>query len=138
MSARAPSAADQQLHRVELLISGILRAGVCLSFLLIVAGTLVTFLHHPSYLASEAALQRLTRPGAAFPHTAREELTAIRELRGQAVVVLGLAVLVATPVLRVAVSIAAFAVQRDRAFVLITCVVLALLLLSFFLGRGGG
>jgi uncharacterized membrane protein len=50
----------------------------------------------------------------------------------------GLLLLIATPVLRVAVSILAFVYQRDRAFVAITSIVLALLLTSFVLGRGGG
>jgi uncharacterized membrane protein len=46
--------------------------------------------------------------------------------------------LIATPVLRVAISVLAFVYQRDRTFVVITTVVLALLLTSFVLGRGGG
>jgi uncharacterized membrane protein len=47
-------------------------------------------------------------------------------------------VLVATPVARVALSIAVFARQRDRTYVVITSIVLGLLLLSFALGRAGG
>ena len=50
----------------------------------------------------------------------------------------GLLVLIATPVLRVAVSILAFWQEGDRKFVLITSVVLALLLASFLLGKVGG
>jgi len=49
-------------------------------------------------------------------------------------VAFGLLVLIATPVTRVAVSIVAFIRMRDRRYVVITTVVLALLLLSFFLG----
>ena len=56
---------------------------------------------------------------------------------GQAVIVLGLILLIATPVVRVAVSTAAFAQQRDRAYVAITLVVLALLGVSFVLGKAG-
>ena len=40
--------------------------------------------------------------------------------------------------MRVAVSVFAFVYERDRKFVLITAVVLALLLLSFMLGRAEG
>jgi len=50
------------------------------------------------------------------------------------VVALGLLLLIATPVLRVAVSIVAFVQQGDRLFTLITAVVLGILLLSFALG----
>jgi len=59
-------------------------------------------------------------------------------LRGQALVMLGLLVLMATPVLRVAVSLVSFLRSRDRAFTLLTSAVLVLLLLSLFLGKAGG
>jgi uncharacterized membrane protein len=58
--------------------------------------------------------------------------------QGRAIVMAGLLLLIATPVLRVAISVLAFVYQRDRTFVVITSVVLALLLTSFALGRGGG
>jgi len=44
--------------------------------------------------------------------------------------------LIATPVARVAVSVVVFLLQRDWIFVGITLVVLAVLLLSFWLGTG--
>jgi uncharacterized membrane protein len=47
----------------------------------------------------------------------------------------GLLVLVATPVFRVAVSLVAFGLERDRLYAAITAVVLALLLLSIVLVR---
>lgn len=48
---------------------------------------------------------------------------------------LGLVVLLATPVLRVAASIVAFAVERDYRYVVITTAVLAILLASIGLVR---
>jgi len=77
---------------------------------------------------------RLTHPSRAFPHTLSDVLKGLRDLQGQAVVALGLLLLIATPVLRVAVSIVAFVQQGDRLFTLITAVVLGILLLSFALG----
>jgi hypothetical protein len=65
-----------------------------------------------------------------------EVASGVLHLQGQAIVALGLVLLVATPVLRVAVSILAFAYQRDRAFILITSLVFLLLMLSFLLGKG--
>jgi uncharacterized membrane protein len=47
---------------------------------------------------------------------------------------LGLLLLIATPVLRVAVSVIGFALDRDRLFVLITLAVLAVLIGSFAIG----
>jgi uncharacterized membrane protein len=52
--------------------------------------------------------------------------------------VLGLLLLIATPVMRVAVSVLIFVHQRDWTFVVITSVVLVLLVLSFVLGRVEG
>ncbi len=119
----------------ELLISWLLRMGVALSLFLVVAGLLLMFIHHPSYVYSMMDLQRLTSPGAAFPNTMREVIQGLLAGQGQAVVAVGLLVLIVTPIMRVAVSIAGFALQRDRAFVLITSVVLAFLIISFFLGK---
>lgn len=52
--------------------------------------------------------------------------------RGRGLIQLGLLLLVATPVARVAFSLAAFLVQRDLLYVTFTLVVLTLLLLSLF------
>ena len=48
---------------------------------------------------------------------------------------LGLLLLIATPILRVAVSLLGFALQRDRAYTMISAVVLLVLLISFLLGK---
>jgi uncharacterized membrane protein len=126
------------VRQVELIISRVLRIGVTASLLLIVVGTLLTFLHHPAYVSSPSDLSRLTRPGAAVPHTLRGVAAGMLALRGQSIVATGLLVLILTPVMRVAVSIVAFTVQRDRIYVAITSVVLLLLLFSFVLGRAAG
>jgi uncharacterized membrane protein len=123
-----------QMRQAELLISTVLRGGVLTSLAVILAGTLVTFLHHPEYVSSPQELARLTEAGASFPHTLRDVVAGLAALRGQAIVVLGLLILIATPVLRVAVSILVFLEQRDRTYVAITVTVLTLLILSFFLG----
>jgi uncharacterized membrane protein len=127
--------AEERVRRVELLISNLLRIGVIISLVLMVIGTIISFTHHPEYLSSAEELQRLTQPGAAFPRTVPDVIAGIRDLRGRAIVTLGLLLLIATPVIRVAVSIFAFIYQSDRIFTLITAVVLCLLLLSFVLGK---
>jgi uncharacterized membrane protein len=53
-------------------------------------------------------------------------------LRPAAIAQAGLVVLVATPVLRVAASVAAFAIEGDRLYAAITIAVLAILLISLF------
>lgn len=127
--------AEERVHRVELLISNLLRWGVIISLTLICLGTTISFVHHPAYMNSPSALRHLTEPGAAFPHTQRDIIAGLRQGRGQAIVTLGLMVLIATPVMRVAISVLAFIYQRDRAFTLITLIVFGLLMLSFFLAK---
>jgi uncharacterized membrane protein len=57
------------------------------------------------------------------------------ELRPFAIAQAGLLVLLATPVLRVVVSLAAFTFEGDRLYAAITAVVLAILLTSIFAVR---
>ena len=121
-------------RRVELLISNLLRAGVVASLCLIVLGTTLMYVHHPEYLRHSAGPQRYLTASAAFPHTVRDVWHGLLAFRGQAVMTLGLLMLIATPVMRVAVSILGFFYERDRAYVVITTIVLLLLILSFALG----
>jgi uncharacterized membrane protein len=126
---------DAKVRKVELVISTLLRVGVGASLLVIVFGTVLTFVHHPEYLRLKEALPRVTGPGSAFPHTLGQVAEGVRRGEGRAVIVVGLLLLIATPVMRVAVSILAFVYERDPVFVVITSVVLGMLLLSFFLGN---
>jgi uncharacterized membrane protein len=128
---------DERVRKVELAISALLRIGVLTSLLVVLAGTALTFVHHPHYLSSRHDLGPLTKPGAVFPHSLPSLIHGLEQGQGRAIVMAGLLLLIATPVLRVAVSVLAFVYQRDRTFVVITTVVLALLLTSFALGRGG-
>jgi uncharacterized membrane protein len=54
-----------------------------------------------------------------------------------ALVALGLLILLLTPILRVAISIVIFALERDWLYTVITLIVLLILLVSLLLGRGG-
>lgn len=61
-------------------------------------------------------------------------MTDALELRSRGIIQLGLLLLLATPVARVAFSIYAFAHQRDLTYVFITSIVLAILLYSLASG----
>jgi uncharacterized membrane protein len=123
--------------RAERLISTVLRVGVLASLTTILLGTVIAFAHHPEYVTSPRELLHLSRPSDTFPHTLRAVLTGLAGLRGQAIVVLGLLMLIATPVVRVAVSILLFLEEGDLIYVAITSTVLALLVLSFIVGGVG-
>src|SRR5262249_17975870 len=111
----------------NMIISWLLQAGVILSAVVIASGLLLL----PSRPGG-LSIQRLLN----FPVTFAQVGQGLLIFRPQAIIALGLLLLVATPVVRVAVSIITFACERDRLYVTITCVVLTILLFSmFFLGR---
>ncbi|MBE7557933.1 DUF1634 domain-containing protein [bacterium] len=121
-------------RRIERLISNLLRAGVLTSLAIVALGTVVSFVHHPEYCSSPQAFQELINGTPDYPYRLGSILAGVGRFSGQALVALGLLVLIATPVLRVAVSIFAFAAEKDRTYVVITSIVLALLVASFLIG----
>lgn len=121
----------RQVRQTELLISAILRGGVFLSGGVTLLGMILFFASHAS-LSSNAAIH------IAFPHTIAAMFSGIAQGNSVAIIVLGLVLLIATPVTRIAVSILAFAVEKDWRYVAITSAVLLILLVSFFLGKAGG
>jgi uncharacterized membrane protein len=147
MEHESPVMPEAHKRIVERIISLTLQIGVIASVVLVLAGTILTFAHHPEYVHDPATLDRLTgqpqkgqaaRIDPEFPATAEEMWKGLLALKGQAVIVLGLMVLVATPVLRVAISVFIFMVEKDWTFVVITLIVLALLLSSSLLGKAEG
>jgi uncharacterized membrane protein len=126
---------EEKARQVELLISNLLRIGVVTSLTIVVIGTIITFVRHPDYITSTKELHQLTARDAPFPNTVSAATHSVLHGQGRGIVILGLLLLVATPVMRVAVSILGFVYEKDRIFVLITTLVLGLLLLSFVLGR---
>ncbi len=113
-------------HYVEGLIGELLQAGVILASAVVVLGGIIYLARHglsaPQYhifRGEPAGLRKLSG-------IMRETLT----LQGRAIIQLGLLLLIATPIARVALSVAAFAIQRDRLYVVVTLIVLAILLYS--------
>ena len=113
-------------RRMDEIIGSLLRYGVFLSALVVAAGGIWYLLQYG-----------LTMPGY---HVFRGEpeylrhvhgiLTGIRGFHSRRMIQLGLLLLIATPLARVIFSIVAFGLLRDRVYVIITAIVLAVLLLS--------
>lgn len=124
-----PSDPGRASLEMNVVIAWILQGGVLLSSAIICVGLALLFVH-PEQLSGQNAL--------AFPHTLGQVRDGLLGLRPQAFVAVGLLLLIATPVMRVAISILAFAKEHDRRYVVITTIVLAILITSFLLGKGGG
>lgn len=129
---------EARVRGTELLISNLLRAGVLLSIALVLTGVGVMFAHNPAYFTSSSEMATIKSSSFSFPTSLPAVVRGIGHFEGRALVMAGLLVLIATPVMRVAVSILAFIHLRDRTFVVITSTVLTLLLVSLFLGKAGG
>lgn len=112
--------------RLTVVISRVLQIGVLLSSVIIGSGVLLSFL----YPSSQSMNTQL-------PLTFTQIVSGLLALQPEAVILLGLMILIATPVLRVAISIIAFAFEHDRTFVVISSIVMMILLASFMLGKGG-
>lgn len=114
---------------INAVIGWILQGGVLISAGVICTGLALSFVH-PEQLSNQQILT--------FPHTLSEVKDGLLTLHPQAFIALGLLLLIATPVIRVTASIFAFAKEDDRRYVVITTAVLAILLISFLLGKGAG
>ena len=120
---------DALVRRAEVVISNVLRGGVLLSAITITAGVLLFYVR-----SAQTAQGLLDHP---YPHTLAAVFSGLALGDPIAIIALGLLLLLATPVVRVAVSIFAFALERDWRYVAITALVLAILIASFLLGKGG-
>lgn len=127
---RPPSAESAELRQTEIIVSYVLRGGVIVSAAVIALGVVLFYIELLAGRITSAAAQ-------SFPHSFHGELAALLAGSPIAVIVLGLLLLLITPVTRVAVSIVVFALEHDRLYTVITAIVLLILLLSFLSGRGG-
>jgi len=141
-TAEAP-APDAAIHAMEALVSRVLEIGVVVSLALLVVGSVLLFIRGDSgYGQSLHDTTRLTHPpqrgvSAAFPHSVQAVFSGVAHGRPYAVIGLGLLVLIATPVVRVAATLVGFVRAKDASYIAITAIVLAVLLLSFALGKAG-
>ncbi|HEX5437679.1 MAG TPA: DUF1634 domain-containing protein [Gemmatimonadaceae bacterium] len=116
---------------MEQLIGNLLRVGVLVAAIVVLVGGVLYLIQHGG--------------GAPAYHVFQGEPAALRSLhaivlgaatlQSRWVIQLGLILLIATPVARVAFSLVAFAVQRDKMYVVVTAIVLGVLVYSLFFGR---
>ena len=108
------------------MIGNLLRAGVLLSAAVVVFGGIIYLVRH----GLQPTDFRVFRGEAAALRTLPAILSGALHFHGKSVIQLGLLLLIATPVTRVAFSAVAFAIERDRLYVVLTLIVLAVLLYS--------
>ncbi len=143
----APNGSDheglEKLTRMELVISHTLLIGVLLSAAVILTGIALFALNHntgyapvlPHHLSDLIAYRQDRGPGY-FPSSLAAVLSGAAAGKPYAIIGLGILLLIATPVIRVALSVFFFLEQRDRLYVAITLIVFSVLLFGLFGGVG--
>ena len=119
---------DQQMDQI---IGMILRGGVLLSALVVLTGGFLYLRHYGSNVPAYGIFQGEPADLRNISGILQDTLA----FRDRGIIQFGLLLLIATPVVRVAFSIIGFALQRDKAYVMVTLIVLGLLLYSL---TGGG
>ena len=115
-------------YDVEQVVGRLLQAGVILASIVVVLGGTLLLARHGGERTAFAVFRGDASPlrsvSAAFVGAVHGD--------PRAIVQLGLVLLIATPVARVALTLTAFAAQRDRLYVAMTALVLILLLFGLF------
>jgi uncharacterized membrane protein len=143
-AARAPVPTPQPLqpqpqaqpwddHWIEVILGNLLRTGVLISAAVVLWGASIYLFRH----AHEPADYRVFRGEPSEFRTIHGVIQSVKDGRGRGLIQLGLLLLIATPIARVAFSIVGFAMEHDRMYVAFTLMVLAILLYSL-LGSGLG
>jgi uncharacterized membrane protein len=125
---RSPGWTDR---RVDVIIGTLLRVGVIISAAVVLSGGGLYLVQHGSTVPD----YRVFHGEPAYLRGVSGIVKEARSLDGRGLIQLGLLLLLATPIARVAFSVVAFVFQRDRTYVVVTLIVLAVLLYS--LGSGG-
>jgi len=119
---------DEQMDRI---ISILLRSGVLISAFVVLVGGIYYLIRYGSALPEYGVFRGEPADLRNVSGIAKEVLS----FDSRGIIQFGLLLLVATPVARVAFSLIAFVLQRDRTYVVVTLIVLAVLLYSL---AGGG
>ena len=118
--------------RMDEIMGRLLRTGVILAAAFVLAGGVVFLVRHPEPVTNYRVFQGEPEELRTVSGIFHEALAP----RGRGLIQLGLLILIATPIARVAFSVVAFLYQRDWTYVVVTLIVLGLLVYSL-LGGGG-
>jgi uncharacterized membrane protein len=127
----APKITDASIERM---VSVLLRTGVLISGIVVLAGGMYYMARH----GSEPANYRHFESQPSIDRIAGEIIRGAIALRARSIIQLGILLLIATPIARVAFSLVAFIFERDRVYVAITALVLVILLFSLITGAVAG
>ncbi|SEL47514.1 Uncharacterized membrane protein [Chitinophaga rupis] len=118
---------------VEILLGTLLRYGVILSSIVVLAGGIIYIMRHGHEMPEYRDF--------AGPNNRWDNLPAIMRGvflgHGREIIQLGVVLLIATPIARILFSVFAFTVEKDYLYIVITLIVLGVILFSMLGGLGG-
>ena len=113
---------------MELSISRMLRAGVSLAAIVVFVGWVLYLLQAHGVKPDYRHFHGIPIPASQFAPV----FHGVRQLDSRSIIRLGILLLIATPIMRVAFCVFSFAAQKDRIYVVVSLIVLTVLLYSFF------
>jgi uncharacterized membrane protein len=113
-------------HRLETIIGKLLRAGVLLAAAVVTIGAAAYLVQHHADRVNYQAFAAGGPGICTFPGIVRSAA----HFESLGIIQFGLLLLIATPVARVALAIAGFALERDRLYTVVSAIVLLILLAS--------
>jgi uncharacterized membrane protein len=114
--------------KMDMAISRMLRVGVSIAAFVVLAGWILYLWRAHGVLPDYHHFHGIPSPADRFTPV----FEGIRHLDSRSLIRLGILLLIATPIMRVAFCVYSFAIQKDKIYVLVSAVVLTVLLYSFF------
>ena len=118
---------------MQVIIGWILRAGVIISMLIVVTGGILFVIRHGNSIPNYRVFNKVPY----FIHNTDGIINGVLNFKGQAIIQLGILLLIATPIIRVAFSAIGFIMEKDYLYTLITLIVLCIILASMLSGYAG-
>jgi uncharacterized membrane protein len=121
-------------ENLEIAISVILRTGVSIAGAVVFLGGIMYLMRH----GGEAVNYRQFYGEPASYRKIGGIIAGTLSFKARSIIQLGVLLLIATPIVRVAFSMIGFAMERDRTYVVITAIVLAVLIYGLISGAVQG
>ncbi|MGB8535091.1 MAG: DUF1634 domain-containing protein [Acidobacteriaceae bacterium] len=114
--------------KMEIAISRMLRAGVSAAAFVVLVGWILYLWQTHGIESDYLHFHGVPSPADRFTPV----FVGVRHLNSRSIIRLGILLLIATPIMRVAFCVYSFATQKDKLYVVVSGIVLTVLLYSFF------
>jgi uncharacterized membrane protein len=118
---------------MEVVIGNLLRTGVLTSMAIVITGGIIYLVRH----GHQVPEYKIFRGQPLEFRTVKGIFSAVCGGRGRGIIQLGILVLIATPVCRVAFSVFSYLLEKDYLYAGVTLLVLCIILFSMLGGLGG-